>query len=41
MRPIVEAYQAWRQCQRDFDGAKELLEESSDRELREMAQQEI
>ena len=37
----MEAYQAWRQCQRDFDGAKELLEESSDRELREMAQQEL
>ena len=31
LAPIVEAYQAWRQCQRDFDGAKELLEESSDR----------
>lgn len=41
LAPIVEAYQAWRQCQRDFDGAKELLEESSDRELREMAQQEL
>ena len=39
--PIVETYRAWRQCGADLSGAKELLEEAADRELKEMAQQEI
>ena len=38
---IVETYRAWRQCGADLSGAKELLEEAADRELKEMAQQEI
>ncbi len=39
--PIVETYRAYRRCGEELAGAKELLEESSDRELREMAQQEL
>ena len=41
IEPIVETYRAWRQCGEDLSGAKELLEEAADRELKEMAQQEI
>ena len=41
IEPIVEAYRAYCRCQEDLSGAKELLEESGDKELREMAQQEI
>ena len=41
IQPIVETYRAYRRCEEDLAGAKELLEESSDRELREMAQQEL
>ena len=41
LSPIVEAYQAYLRCERDLQGARELLEEGGDRELREMAQQEI
>ncbi len=41
LEPIVEAYRAYCRCQEDLAGAKELLEESGQRELREMAQQEI
>ena len=41
IEPIVETYRAWRQCGADLSGAKELLEEAADRELKEMAQQEI
>ena len=41
LEPIVETYRAYCRCQEDLAGAKELLEESGQRELREMAQQEI
>lgn len=41
LEPIVEAYRAYRACEQALAGAKELLEESSDRELREMAQEEL
>lgn len=41
IEPIVETYRAYRQCQQDLAGAKELLEEADQRELREMAQQEV
>ena len=41
IEPLVEAYRAYCRCDADWKGAKELLEESSDRELREMAQQEL
>ena len=34
--PIVETYRAWRQCGADLSGAKELLEEAADRELKEI-----
>ena len=41
LEPIVEAYRAWRQCQQDLVGARELLESEGDRELRELAVEEI
>ncbi len=41
LEPVVEAYRAYRRCEEALAGAKELLEESSERELREMAQEEI
>ena len=41
IEPLVEAYRAYCRFDADWKGAKELLEESSDRELREMAQQEL
>ncbi|MGI6255997.1 MAG: peptide chain release factor 1 [Acutalibacter sp.] len=41
IEPIVEKYRSYRRCEEDLAGAKELLEESGDRELREMAQQEF
>lgn len=41
LEPIVEAYRAWRQCQQDLAGARELLESEGDRELRELAVEEI
>ena len=41
IEPIVETYRAYCRCGEDLSGAKELLEESGDKELREMAQQEI
>ena len=41
LEPIVTAYGNYLRCQEALSGAKELLEESSDRELREMAQEEI
>ena len=41
LQPIVEAYRAWRQCQEDLAGARELLESEGDRELRELAVEEI
>ena len=37
LEPIVEAYRAWRQCQEDLAGARELLESEGDKELRELA----
>lgn len=41
LEPIVEAYREYRRCVQALTGAKELLEESSDRELRELAQAEL
>ena len=41
LEPIVEAYRAWHQCQEDLAGARELLESEGDRELRELAVEEI
>ena len=41
LEPIVEAYRAWRPCQEDLAGARELLESEGDRELRELAVEEI
>ena len=41
LEPIVEAYRAWRQCQEDLAGARELLESEGDKELRELAVEEI
>lgn len=41
IEPIVETYRAYRHCEADLVGAKELLEEADQRELREMAQEEI
>ena len=41
LEPIVEAYRAWRQCRQDLAGARELLEDTHDRDLRELAQEEI
>ncbi len=41
VKPIAAAYRAYRQCEADISEAKELLEESSDRELRDMAQEEL
>ncbi len=41
LEPIVEAYRAYRRADEALTGARELLEESGDRELREMAQEEI
>ena len=41
LQPIVEAYRAWSQCQEDLAGARELLESEGDRELRELAVEEI
>lgn len=41
IEPIVETYRAYRHCEADLAGAKELLEEADQRELREMAQEEI
>ena len=41
LEPIVEAYREYRRCVQALTGAKELLEESSDQELRELAQAEL
>ena len=41
LEPIVEAYRVWRQCRQDLAGARELLEDTHDRDLRELAQEEI
>ena len=41
IEPIVEAYREYRRCEEALQGARELFFESSDRELREMAQEEI
>ncbi len=40
LEPIVSAYREYRQCERAIEDAKELLE-SSDKELRELAQAEL
>ena len=39
--PIVEAYRAYQGCVESLAEAKELLEETSEKELRELAQEEI
>ena len=39
--PIVEAYRAYQGCVKSLAEAKELLEETSEKELRELAQEEI
>ncbi len=39
--PIAEAYQSYKSCSSALLQAKEVLEETSDRELREMAQEEL
>ncbi len=41
LEPIVTAYRSYQSCLDALKGARELLEETSDRELREMAQEEI
>ena len=41
IEPIVEAYRAYRNCEKALRDAKEVLEGSSDRELRELAQEEL
>ncbi len=41
LEPIVDSYREYRRCEKALAEAKELLEESSDRELREMAQEEL
>lgn len=41
MQPILEKYHAYLRVQDDFDEAKELLEDETDAELREMAQIEL
>ena len=41
LEPIVEAYRAYRRCESAAAEAREVLEESSDRELRELAQAEL
>lgn len=41
LEPLVSAYRAYKSCQKALEEARELLEESTDRELREMAQEEL
>lgn len=41
LEPIVEGYRAYKSCEKAISDAKEILAESSDRELREMAQEEL
>ena len=41
LEPLVSAYRAYKSCQKALEEARELLEESADRELREMAQEEL
>ena len=41
IEPIVEAYREYRRCEKALREAKEMLEDSSDRELRELAQAEV
>jgi len=41
LTPIVDAYRAYKKLNDDLEGAKELLNESSDEELRTMAKEEI
>src|SRR5688500_5695210 len=41
VREIVEAHDAYKKLQLDLQGAREVLAEESDPELREMARQEI
>ena len=41
LEPIVQAYRAYRQSEQAIKEAKELLESSNDRELRDLAQEEL
>lgn len=41
LEPIVEAYRAYKRCTEALIGARELLEEGGQKELRELAQEEI
>lgn len=41
IEPIVEAYREYRACERSIADAKEIIYDSDDRELREMAQEEL
>lgn len=41
LEPIVEAYRGYKRCLEAVEGAKELLESSGDRELKELAQEEV
>ena len=41
LTPIVEAYREFQRIQSDLEGAKELLAESSDEELRQLAKEEV
>ncbi|MCH5352314.1 MAG: peptide chain release factor 1 [Acutalibacter sp.] len=41
IEPIVEAYREYRRCEKALREAKEMLDDSSDRELRELAQAEV
>lgn len=41
LEPLVSAYRDYKACQKALEEARELLEESTDRELREMAQEEL
>ena len=41
LKPVVEAFEAWRTANRDLEAAEKLAEESGDPELRDMAGEEI
>ena len=41
IEPIVQAYRAYRDSERTIKAAKELLESSNERELKDLAQEEL
>ncbi|MGK7345501.1 MAG: peptide chain release factor 1 [Candidatus Nitrospinota bacterium M3_3B_026] len=41
IRPVVEKYREYRKLKADFDGAKSVVEQESDREIVELARQEV